>query len=128
MQGPGVPEWGAGAGLLSVETGKGLSATQLRVLGPGLGFRTARDRGRLLKGGGTEWPSIFCPPQPVCLHFSSVGPAAVGLPPIRLHAVATSGFLPEAGQPGLSHALPIFPTSPHVGIPSPPVTHCPSLL
>lgn len=31
----------------SVETGKGLGATQLRVLEPGLGFRTARDRGRL---------------------------------------------------------------------------------
>ena len=47
VQGPGVPEWGAGAGLLSVETGKGLHATQLRVLEPGLGFRTAHDRGRL---------------------------------------------------------------------------------
>ena len=49
------------------------------------------------------------------------------LPPIRLHAVATSGFLQEAGQLGISHALPIFPALPHLGIPSPPVTHCPSL-
>lgn len=63
-----------------------------------------------------------------CLPFSPVGPAALGLSPIRLCAVATSGFLPEAGGPRISPSLSSFPSSSHFGVPSPPVTHCPSLL
>lgn len=59
---------------------------------------------------------------------SLAGPAAVGLPSIRICAVATSGFLPEAGEPRISPSLPSFPCLSHLGIPSPPVTHCPSLL
>lgn len=62
------------------------------------------------------------------LPFSPVGPAAVGLPPIRLRAVATSGFLPEAGGPRVSPALPRVPSVPHLGVPSAPVAHCPCLL
>ncbi|KAF6074884.1 hypothetical protein HJG60_009303 [Phyllostomus discolor] len=52
----------------------------------------------------------------------------MGLPPIRICAVATSGFLPEAEEPRISPSLPSFPCLSHLGISSPPVTHCPSLL
>lgn len=67
------------------------------------------------------------PPHPA-LSFSPVGPAALGLPAIGLHAVAARGFLPEAGGPGVSPVLPSFPSLPYLGIYCPPVPHCPSFL
>lgn len=76
---------------------------------------------------GSVWLTLFLFTLP-CLPFSSVGPVAVGLPPIWLHAVATSGFLPEAGEPRISPALPGFSSSLQLGILPLPVTHCPSLL
>lgn len=97
------------------------------VLEAGPGPRTASDSrrpGRVRnRRVGTVWFSSSS-----CLSFSPVGPAAVGLPPIGLRAVAAGGFLPEAEGPGLSPALPRFHSSPHPGVPSPPVPHCPSLL
>lgn len=59
---------------------------------------------------------------------SPVGPVAVGLLTIWLHAVATSGFLSEAAGPRLSPLLPGFRPSPHLGIFPPSVTYCPSIL
>ena len=52
-----------------------------------------------------------------CLPFFPVGPAAMGLPPIRLRTVATSGLLPEAGGPSISPALPRFSAASCLGLP-----------